>query len=160
MAIFDERWSPIPVKSDEPKLNCSKDKFQEWVTSQGQINERPNFNTEIFFLTLYAHNISVVSVISKALRRIRVIKELNRNIEDLRKSENNWKVTPAAERYRNLLKKFQIKVKVSRNLYFINTKKKEIGKKYKVYLISGIYHYKELKPQFYPIYVCVCYILD
>jgi hypothetical protein len=79
-----------------------------------------------------------VSVISKALRRIRVIKELNRfcfrriffflrvnsiiyvysfyrSVDELKKTENNWKATPVAERYKKLLKKFQIKVKVSEN---------------------------------------------
>jgi hypothetical protein len=33
------------------------------------------------------------------------------NVEELKKTENNWKQTPVAERYRNLIKKFLAKSK-------------------------------------------------
>jgi hypothetical protein len=36
LAIFDEKQSPIPVKSDEPKLNCNKEKYEEWIASLGK----------------------------------------------------------------------------------------------------------------------------
>jgi hypothetical protein len=33
MAIFNEKVSPIMIKNDEPKLNCNKEKFVEWIGS-------------------------------------------------------------------------------------------------------------------------------
>jgi len=38
---------------------------------------------------------------------------LNRNVEELKRTENNWKMTPLAERYKKLMKKCQTKAKVS-----------------------------------------------
>mgnify|MGYP002785807661 CR=1 FL=1 len=79
MAIFGDTLSPIPIRNDESKLNCSKDTYVEWLEKFDKSSiEKPNFNTEIFFMAYYAHNLSVITIINKALRRIRVIKELSK----------------------------------------------------------------------------------
>lgn len=40
--------------------------------------ENSNFNTDMFFLTMQAHHLSIISLIHKHAQRIRVIKELYR----------------------------------------------------------------------------------
>ena len=79
MCPYNSETSPILIKDDESRINCSKDKFLEWVgTLDKKSFEKPTFNTEIFFLTLNAHHLSIISILNKYMRRIRVIKELNR----------------------------------------------------------------------------------
>lgn len=79
MVIFDSKVSPIQVKDDESKLNCDKEKFVEFMNSFEQNPlEKPNFNSEIFFLTINCHHLSIISIISKYMRRVRVIRELNK----------------------------------------------------------------------------------
>ncbi|CAF0981335.1 unnamed protein product [Brachionus calyciflorus] len=113
MPLFDSKISPIRITDDESKLNSDKEKYLEWLNALPKSTEKPNFNTDIFFLTMNCHHISVISIISKYMRRVRVIKELNKNVEELKKSENNWKNTPLANRYRKIIQRFQNKVKVS-----------------------------------------------
>jgi ubiquitin conjugation factor E4 B len=112
MYPFNEQKFPLPIKTDEARINTTKETFTEWIkTIDLNSMENPNFNTQIFFLTYYAHHLSIISIITKYSRRIRVIKELNKNIEEVKKTEHQWKATPAAERYKKLLIKLQTKVK-------------------------------------------------
>ena len=79
MAIYDSKISPLQVRDDESKLNTNKENFAEWTNSlKKESFEKPNFNTDIFFLTMNCHHTSVISIISKYMRRVRVIKELNK----------------------------------------------------------------------------------
>ena len=48
------------------------------------------------------------------------INKKNRNIEEVKKTENNWKTTPLADRYRAFLKKIQTKVSVSAIKFLFN----------------------------------------
>lgn len=79
MVIYDSRVSPIQVRDDESKLNCDKEKFVEFTSSiLENLSQKPNFNSEVFFLTMNCHHISIISIINKYMRRVRVIRELNK----------------------------------------------------------------------------------
>ena len=102
MSIFNSEISPIRIRDDDVRLNCDKDAYVAWAAGLrklGDLNSilrickmfhaihnpciakdapKPTFNTEIFFLTFYSHHISIIAIIHKHLRRIRVIKDLNR----------------------------------------------------------------------------------
>ncbi len=123
MTIYDPANSSkiVALKDDEARLNCSKDKLVEWLSSLSSNADHyfreSNFSTDAFFLTLVAHNLSVISIIRKYLQRLRVIKELNRVIEELKQTEPIWKQTYLAERNRTLMEKWQVKLKVGEIIY-------------------------------------------
>ena len=71
-----------------------------------------NFNTECFFLAFMSHHLALLPMINKYQRRIRVIREMSKVIEEIKQTEHIWKTTPLAQRNRYLTEKWKAKVKV------------------------------------------------
>ncbi len=72
-----------------------------------------NFHTECWFLTLEAHHLSVVPCIRRYQRRLRVLKDLQRAVEELEKTQAAWSSNPAISfRNKELLKKYKAQIKV------------------------------------------------
>ncbi|KAF4096577.1 hypothetical protein G5714_022546 [Onychostoma macrolepis] len=71
----------------------------------------PKFPTECFFLTLHAHHLSILPCCRRYIRRLRAIRDLNRTVEELKNSENQWKDSPLASRHREMLKRCKTQLK-------------------------------------------------
>lgn len=80
------------------------DKTETW--------QDPKFSTECFFLTLHCHHISILPISRKYQRRLVIIRNLHRVIEELESTETQWKDTLIAARNRESLKKWKAQVKV------------------------------------------------
>ena len=83
-----------------------------FVLAKDLLIER-NFNTECFFLAFMSHHLSLLPMINKYQRRIRVIREMTKVIDEIKQTEHLWKSTPLAQRNRYLSEKWKAKVKVS-----------------------------------------------
>jgi len=105
--------SRIAIREDEARINCTKENFLEW--KQQNVDKltkgESNFHTDCFFLSFMCHHLSIIPTINKYNRRLRVIKEMNRVIEEIKQTEHLWKTTPAAARNKLLLERWQAKVK-------------------------------------------------
>lgn len=114
--------SRIQIKDDEARINLSKDSFMEWKSTLNFTQVEKNFNTDCFFLTLVAHHLTIIPIINKYQRRIRIIKDIQRVINELKQTENIWKMTPLAARNQMLMEKWSKKIKV--RFYFEKKEKK------------------------------------
>ena len=112
--------SRILIKEDEARVQFSKDAYLKWQSglTKEQFLER-NFNTECFFLAFMSHHLAIMPIINKYQRRIRVIREMNKLIEEIKQTEHLWKLTPLAQRNRYLLEKWKAKVKVSLFFFYL-----------------------------------------
>ena len=121
MTLYDSSRCIISVRDDEARLNCSKDQLVEWLNGLDKTEfKESNFSTDIFFLTFHAQYLSVISVIHKYMHRMRVIKELDKVVDELVKTKSIWEKTLMAPRNQGLLDKWQKKLKVSDIFSFIN----------------------------------------
>ena len=75
--------SRILVRDDEARLNCTKETFVEWHQKflQNLTKIESNFHTDCFFLAFSCHHLSIIPLINKYNRRLRVIKELNKYLK-------------------------------------------------------------------------------
>jgi len=96
--------------TDESRLKASKQEVDEFVEKQKK-GEEPNFPTECWFLTLQAHHVGVLPIIRRYQRRLRALRELAKMVEDLEKSEPDWRNHPSAAHNRNMLKKWKKQIK-------------------------------------------------
>uniref|UniRef100_A0A8C9SBI1 Ubiquitin conjugation factor E4 B n=1 Tax=Scleropages formosus TaxID=113540 RepID=A0A8C9SBI1_SCLFO len=102
----------IPV--EETRLKASMEELKTWLADfhddPSKFSE-PKFPTECFFLTLHAHHLSILPCCRRYIRRLRAIRELNRTVEELKNSENQWKDSPLAPRHREMLKRCKAQLK-------------------------------------------------
>ncbi|KPP72644.1 ubiquitin conjugation factor E4 B-like, partial [Scleropages formosus] len=102
----------IPV--EETRLKASMEELKTWLVDfhddPSKFSE-PKFPTECFFLTLHAHHLSILPCCRRYIRRLRAIRELNRTVEELKNSENQWKDSPLAPRHREMLKRCKAQLK-------------------------------------------------
>ncbi|XP_064611043.1 ubiquitin conjugation factor E4 B-like [Liolophura sinensis] len=95
----------------DSRLKLSSQEAEEWAeglkNSEKPPWQEPKFPTEIFFLTLHCHHISILPMTRKYQRRLRAIRDLNRMIEELEGVESQWKLLPMATRNRELLKRWK-----------------------------------------------------
>jgi ubiquitin conjugation factor E4 B len=123
--IFTGDSSRIQIKDDEARIYLAKDSYLESKSTLDLSQCEKNFNTDCFFLTLVAHHLTIIPMINKYQRRIRIIKDIQRVIDELKQTESIWKMTPLAARNQMLMEKWSNKIKV--RFYF----EKKIGEKRK-----------------------------
>ncbi|MFT7798460.1 ubiquitin conjugation factor E4 B-like [Arapaima gigas] len=111
--IFHPRCRLI-IAMEETRLKASMEELKTWLA---ELHEDPSkfseskFPTECFFLTLHAHHLSILPGCRRYIRRLRAIRELNRTVEELKSSENQWKDSPLAPRHREMLKRCKAQLK-------------------------------------------------
>ncbi|XP_056304910.1 ubiquitin conjugation factor E4 B isoform X3 [Danio aesculapii] len=104
----------LNVSPEETRLKATMEELKSWLTElyedQAKFSE-PKFPTECFFLTLHAHHLSILPCCRRYIRRLRAIRDLNRTVEELKNSENQWKDSPLAGRHREMLKRCKTQLK-------------------------------------------------
>lgn len=112
MYIFHPKCR-INILADETRVKASMDEIKSWLA---ELNDQstfaePKFPTECFFLTLHAHHLAILPSCRRYIRRLRAIRDLNRTVEELKNSENQWKDSPLANRHREMLKRCKTQLK-------------------------------------------------
>jgi len=81
--------------SDDTRLNCTLDKFGSWTASLNADPSHkwldPKFATDCFFLCIHCHHLSVIPMARKYQRLVRAIRELQRVVEEMERSESQWR---------------------------------------------------------------------
>uniref|UniRef100_A0A1A7YJG2 Ubiquitin conjugation factor E4 B n=1 Tax=Iconisemion striatum TaxID=60296 RepID=A0A1A7YJG2_9TELE len=111
--IFHPRCR-LTVSPEETRLNATMEELKGWLTELHEDPSKfsePKFPTECFFLTLHTHHLSILPCCRRYIRRLRAIRELNRTVEELKNSENQWKDSPLASRHREMLKRCKTQLK-------------------------------------------------
>jgi len=98
---------------DESRLKGTSQEAEEFsqnLAKSGPVKDS-NFPTECWFLTLQTHHIGILPIIRRYQRRLRHIRELQKTVDDLEKSESQWKNHPSAGRQRAIIKKYKQQIK-------------------------------------------------
>ncbi|KAK2885483.1 hypothetical protein Q8A67_016320 [Cirrhinus molitorella] len=104
----------LNVSTEETRLKATMEDLKSWLTELHEDPSKfsePKFPTECFFLTLHAHHLSILPCCRRYIRRLRAIRDLNRTVEELKNSENQWKDSPLASRHREMLKRCKTQLK-------------------------------------------------
>uniref|UniRef100_A0A8C2AEV2 Ubiquitin conjugation factor E4 B n=1 Tax=Cyprinus carpio TaxID=7962 RepID=A0A8C2AEV2_CYPCA len=104
----------LNVSTEETRLNATMEDLKGWLAELHEDPSKfsePKFPTECFFLTLHAHHLSILPCCRRYIRRLRAIRDLNRTVEELKNSENQWKDSPLASRHREMLKRCKTQLK-------------------------------------------------
>ncbi|XP_077075283.1 ubiquitin conjugation factor E4 B isoform X2 [Siphateles boraxobius] len=104
----------LNLSREETRLNATMEDLKGWLTELREDPSKfsePKFPTECFFLTLHAHHLSILPCCRRYIRRLRAIRDLNRTVEELKNSENQWKDSPLASRHREMLKRCKTQLK-------------------------------------------------
>uniref|UniRef100_A0A8C4XAB6 Ubiquitin conjugation factor E4 B n=1 Tax=Erpetoichthys calabaricus TaxID=27687 RepID=A0A8C4XAB6_ERPCA len=104
----------LSVPPDETRLRATMEELKSWLAELHDDPLKftePKFPTECFFLTLHTHHLSILPGCRRYIRRLRAIRDLNRTVEDLKNSENQWKDSPLATRHREMLKRCKTQLK-------------------------------------------------
>jgi len=96
--------------TDESRLKATSSEVKEFCEKQEKGKEQ-NFPTECWFLTLQAHHIGILPIIRRYQRRLRALRELQKMVDDLEKSEPAWKNHPSASHNRSMIKKWKQQIK-------------------------------------------------
>ncbi|XP_043080622.1 ubiquitin conjugation factor E4 B isoform X2 [Puntigrus tetrazona] len=104
----------LNVSTEETRLKATMEDLKSWLAELHEDPSKfsePKFPTECFFLTLHAHHLSILPCCRRYIRRLRAIRDLNRTVEELKNSENQWKDSPLASRHREMLKRCKTQLK-------------------------------------------------
>lgn len=104
--------------ADDTRLLLTPADADEWVETgipalvpANWKEESANFPTECFFLTLEMHHSGLLPSCRRYQRRLRVIRELQRAVEEVEATEEQWKSLPIASRNRGLVQKWKDQIK-------------------------------------------------
>lgn len=107
-----------PKPGDQTRLLFTPAEADAWVEKglpalvpANWKQESANFPTECFFLTLEMHHSGLLPSCRRYQRRLRVIRELQRAVEEVEATEDQWKTLPVASRNRSLLQKWKDQIK-------------------------------------------------
>jgi len=107
-----------PKPGDETRLLFTQQEADDWVEKglpalvpANWKQDTANFPTECFFLTLEMHHSGLLPSCRRYQRRLRVIRELQRAVEEVEATEDQWKSLPVASRNRSLLQKWKDQIK-------------------------------------------------
>lgn len=85
---------------DETKLKNSSQEYTDWLEKLRSTKkwETPKFVTHCWFLTLHAHHLGIIPAIQRYNKLLRATKELQRMVDELNSSKNQWENSPLARR--------------------------------------------------------------
>merc|ERR1719471_541704 len=118
MKVKQDKVDPLYLYTDACKVDTSEDsriktnsnEFKEFRDKQEKGKEM-NFPTECWWLTLYAHHVGVLPIIRRYQRRLRALREYQKMVDDLEKSEPAWRNHPSASHNRSMIKKWKQQIK-------------------------------------------------
>jgi len=100
--------------SDDTRLNCTLDKVGSWTASLNADPSHkwldPKFATDCFFLCIHCHHLSVIPLARKYQRLVRAIRELQRVVEEMERSESQWRGQREEVQNRLLLERWRSQV--------------------------------------------------
>ena len=96
--------------ADDSRLKATSQEFKEYQEQQEKGKES-NFPTECWWLTLYAHHVGVLPIIRRYQRRLRALREYQKMVDDLEKTEPAWKNHPSAHHNKSMIKKWKQQIK-------------------------------------------------
>ena len=96
--------------AEDSRLKTTSQEFKEFSEKQEKGKE-VNFPTECWWLTLYAHHVAVLPIIRRYQRRLRALRDLQKMVEELEKSEPAWKNHHSAHHNRQMIKKWKQQIK-------------------------------------------------
>ena len=97
----------LVLSVDTARLKATSKEVTSWISTINNFQHQPKFSTECFFMTIQFHHISIVPLIHKYQRSLRVMKEFETLITELEKVEPYWKHTAMASRNRGLLERWK-----------------------------------------------------
>lgn len=104
--------SMVDIKEDT-RLKLTSQEASEYLD---QLNEttpwkEPKFSTQCWFLTLHAHNIALLPALQRYQRRLRSLRDLQKLVDEMQASEEQWKCLPLAQRNKELIKRWKHQIK-------------------------------------------------
>ena len=93
----------------------TKQEAEDWIgmlVRNGYEWKEPKFPTECWYLTLQAHHVAMLPCIRRHQRRIRALRELEKMISELERTEPQWRGRPGlADKNRQYLKRWKSQAK-------------------------------------------------
>ncbi|XP_017783423.1 PREDICTED: ubiquitin conjugation factor E4 B isoform X1 [Nicrophorus vespilloides] len=99
----------INIKN-ETRVMFTSQEVTDWLQKRIDDGEKWNevkFATKCWFLTLHCHHVALMPTLQKYQRRLRLMRELQKLIDDTVASEAQWKNTPYANRNKLFIKKWK-----------------------------------------------------
>ena len=98
----------VVIPKDETRLKMSSQEFEDWVKEAAFSKEPASFNTKCWYLTLVAHHLSVLPCIRRYERRVRALRDMQKAIAELERTEPQWKSHPQLNaRNRQMLTRYK-----------------------------------------------------
>ncbi|KRT81780.1 hypothetical protein AMK59_5523 [Oryctes borbonicus] len=104
--------SLVDIKSDT-RLRYTSQETNDWLMELSKAHAwiEPKFPTQCWFLTLHCHHLSFLPAIQKYQRRLRIIRELQKLLDETVAAESQWRSTPLATRNKHLIKRWKHQLK-------------------------------------------------
>lgn len=100
--------------SDDTRMNCTLDKVGSWIASLSADPKHKwldaKFATECFFLCIHCHHLSVIPMTHKYQRLVRAVRELQHVVDEVQKSESQWRGQMDEQRNRLLLERWRSQI--------------------------------------------------
>jgi len=113
--LHSKEHSRLPqIAKDDARMKMDGREAEKWTEglAPAQWKNPPKFTTECWYLTLQTHHIAIIPCIRRYQRRLRALRELQKMIEELEKTEAIWKNRGVeASKNRHLLKKWRAQAK-------------------------------------------------
>ncbi|XP_014256792.1 ubiquitin conjugation factor E4 B isoform X2 [Cimex lectularius] len=104
--------SMVDVKYDT-RLRFTSTEAQDWLNTLNKeiYWSAPKFSTQCWFLTLHCHNIALIPAMQRYQRRLRSLRDLQKLVDEMMNSEDQWKSLPLAARNKELIKRWKHQIK-------------------------------------------------
>lgn len=104
--------SLVDIKNDT-RLRYTSQETSDWLNelSKTHVWAEPKFPTQCWFLTLHCHHLSLLPAIQKYQRRLRIIRDLQKLLDETVAAEPQWRSTPLATRNKHLIKRWKHQLK-------------------------------------------------
>lgn len=98
---------------DDTRLKFTSQEAQDWLDemNKGLQWKEPKFPTQCWFLTLHCHNIALIPAMHRYQRRLRSLRDLQKLVDEMMNTEEQWKGLPFAARNKELIKRWKQQIK-------------------------------------------------
>ncbi|CAH1405610.1 unnamed protein product [Nezara viridula] len=104
--------SMVDIK-DDTRLKFTSQESTDWLDqlNKSVVWKEPNFSTQCWFLTLHCHNIALLPALQRYQRRLRSLRDLQKLVDEMQASEDQWRCLPLAPRNKELIKRWKHQIK-------------------------------------------------
>lgn len=104
--------SMVDIK-DDTRLKFTSQESSDWLDqlNKSMAWKEPNFSTQCWFLTLHCHNIALLPALQRYQRRLRSLRDLQKLVDEMQASEDQWRCLPLAQRNKELIKRWKHQIK-------------------------------------------------